>query len=204
MVYCFSCCWKYHGDTSLLLIAHYQNLYCYFWQWPLAPTSHSVPNKFSLLRENYKTLCVYRLDLPLSRISTQHCTKTGGEDCNPILLEWRPCSVNRALGENGSPWSSWLFPPRVELTFYSQAGMGSIGTQHFQPSIPRVEDPLYRWVLDGTKEKHQSSLLCLLGIKLLQHGVVEDKRCQLPGLPDLKPQPQAGNGRLILRSLLLE
>lgn len=91
----------------------------------------------------------------------------------------------------------------MELTFYGQAGMESIGTQQFQSSMPGIEDPLYKWVLDD-KEKHQSSLPCLLGIKLLQHGAVEDERCQLPALPDLKPQPQAGNGRLILRSLLLE
>lgn len=76
---------------------------------------------------------------------------------------------------------------------YDQAGMWSIGIQYFQPSMPRVEDPLYKWVLGGGRE-HQSSPPCLFGVQLLQQGAVEDEICQ-PDPPDLKLQPQTGSGR---------
>ena len=60
-----------------------------------------------------------------------------------------------------------------------QLGWRSMETQYFQPSMPEVVDPLYRWVL-GSKREYQSSPSRLLGIELLQHGAVEHERCLLP------------------------
>lgn len=106
-------------------------------------------------------------------------------DNDPLVLEWNLCSVNGALGGNGSPWYSWLAPSRMELTFYEQGGVGSNGTLYFQASMPRIEYPLYKWVLGGERE-HQSSPPRLPGTELLQHGPVEDERCHLTVHPGLK------------------
>ena len=131
LVYCFSCCWNYHGFQPTLNYSPLTSLLLY-WQCLLAWTSPlSIPNKFGLLTKSYKTLCTYGLGLPRGKIFTHHCKKAGGRDSGPLVLVWNSWSMHGPLGGDGSPWSSWLVPLKVELVFCDPAGVEVYGDPVF-------------------------------------------------------------------------